>query len=296
MVSPSTRRVIGAAGVLLLLLFTAHAQTAALARRAAFPAEGDALYLPRPSALAAMSLGHTELAADLVFLRAIAYFGSELAGTRNYQWLDNYLDTIVKLDPTWKMPYQWAGVATMYNGAKITNEAVMASSHFLALGVKQFPDDWNLSFMLGFNYFFELKTTDPAQKARWRRIGGEYVQRAALAGGAPSWVPLLAATIFEQEGEEEAAIRHLEQVYVTAQDPDVRQQVHNRLLSLHAKVDFDWISRAHERFTEEWQNTVPYASPDFFAVLGPAPGARLDWKSLAPGGPPAPALPFEPGQ
>lgn len=269
-------------GCAALWLATVKSQDRALAQRRHFPADEDALYLPRPSALRAMSLGHHELTADLVFLRAIIYFGAQFHARGEYTWLDNYLDTIVALDPEWKTPYRWAGVATMYNGRQITNASVLASNHFLSLGVKQFPDDWNLAFMLGFNYLFELKTTDPAQKAKWKAIGAEYVRHAALVGGAPSWVPLLAATIMEEEGQEEAAVRHLEQVYLTAQDEDVRQQVKNRLVSLHAKLDFARIQSEREAFTRSWRATVPYASPDFFAVLGAAPSARLDLAALAP--------------
>lgn len=279
---PWLRAVVVVLGCAALWLATVKAQDAALAQRKHFPAEEDALYLPRPSALRAMSLGHHELTADLVFLRAIIYFGAQFHADRKYTWLDNYLDTIVALDPEWKTPYRWAGVATMYNGRAITNDEVLASNHFLSLGVKQFPDDWNLAFMLGFNYLFELKTTDAALEAKWKAIGAEYVRHAALVGGAPSWVPLLAATIMEQEGQKEAAVRHLEQVYLTAQDEAVRQQVKNRLVSLHAKLDFARIQSERDKFTREWRATAPYASPDFFAVLGAAPSPRLDLAALAP--------------
>ena len=57
---------------------------------------------------------HHELAADLTFLRAIIYFGAQMKARGEYRWLDNYLDTIVALDPHWKTPYRWAGVAGTY--------------------------------------------------------------------------------------------------------------------------------------------------------------------------------------
>src|SRR5689334_18178608 len=131
MLNRHARRGLTAAGVFLLVAATVTAEDAALRRRARFAAEDDVLYLPRASALRALSFGHHELAADLVFVRALVYFGGQMAQKGRYPWLDNYLDTIVALDPTWKTPYRWAGVATMYNGREITNEAVAASTHFL---------------------------------------------------------------------------------------------------------------------------------------------------------------------
>ena len=263
-----------------LVAATVLSQDAALDKRSKFPAETDQLYLPRPGALKKMSLGHHELTADMVFIRAIIYFGSQLAGQRDYRWLENYLDTIVQLDPEWKTPYRWAGVATMYDGRAITNQSVMQSSHFLELGVKQFPDDWNLAFMLGCNYLFELRTDDPAQKAEWKRIGGEYVRHAALVGGAPPWVPLLAATILKEGGDQEAAARHLEEVYLSTPDPATREEVRKRLMSLASQVDLAKVEQARAKLETAWRATVPYAPADFFLALGYTPSPRMDWRSL----------------
>ena len=274
-----------AAGVLLLgaalvggLVFV---EDAGNRRRAQFPAGDDVLYLPQPSALHALALGHDELAADLVFIRGLVYFGSQLEQKGDYRWLENYLDTITKLDPRWKTPFRWAGVATMYNGKPITNQAVMLSNHFLERGVQQFPDDWELPFMLGCNYLFELHTDDPKQKDEWRRIGGEWVRHAAIVGGAPSWVPLLAATIMRQEGREEAAVRHLEEVYVSTQDERTREQLRNELLALHAKFDLAREGRERAAFDKE-RATLPYVPADLFVAIGSPRPARMDVAALSP--------------
>lgn len=282
MVSTNARRGLAAAGVFLLLAGVVVTQNAAVARRSRFPAGDDTLYLPRPSALRALSLGHTELMADLVFIRALIYFGSQMEQKGEYRWLDNYLDTITELDPKWKTPYRWAGVATMYNGRTITNDMVMASNHFLELGVRQFPEDWELPFMLGCNYLFELHTSDPRQKDEWRGTGGEWVRHAAIVGGAPAWVPLLAATIMRQEGQEEAAVRHLEEVYVSTQDEKTRQEVRNRLIGLHAKIDFARETRERQAFERAWKATLPYAPADFFVAVGPPAPPRMDPAALSP--------------
>ncbi len=282
MANQNARRGMTAAGVLLLLVALVFAQDAANRRREAFPAGEDLLYLPQPSALHAIALGHDELAADLVFIRGLVYFGSQLEQKGEYRWLENYLDTITRLDPRWKTPFRWAGVATMYNGKPITNQAVMLSNHFLERGVRQFPDDWELPFMLGANYLFELHSSDPKQQEEWRRTGGEWVRHAAIVGGAPSWVPLLAATIMHQEGQDEAAIRHLEEVYVSTQDERTRTEVRNRLLTLHAKIDLAREERERAAFEQAWHATMPYAPPDLFVAVGAPRPPRMDVAALSP--------------
>jgi hypothetical protein len=281
MASPSARRGLAAAGALLLLVATGLLQDAAQRGRGRLSPEADLLYLPRASALRVMSLGHRELAADLVFIRAIIYFGAQMGGDKQYRWLENYLDTIVALDPAWKTPYRWAGVATMYNGRTITNESVTRSSHFLELGTRRFPSDWELPFMLGCNYLFELHTDDAEQRRRWRRQGAEWVRHAALVGGGPAWVPLLAATILKQEGLDEAALHHLEAVYLSTRDEQTRQEVRNRLLALHSRIDFLREARQRDEFERGWKRTLPYAPPELYTLIGPRPSPRLDLPTLA---------------
>jgi hypothetical protein len=271
-----------AAGILFLLVALVVTQDAALGRRARFPAGEDILYLPRPAALRAMVLGHGELAADLVFVRGLVYFGTQIEEKGEHRWLENYLDTITELDPRWKTPYRWAGVATMYNGKPITNRMVMMSNQFLERGVRQFPDDWELPFMLGCNYLFELKTDDARQRDEWRQKGGEWVRHAAIVGGAPPWVPLLAATIMQKEGQEEAAVRHLEEVYVSTQDEATRAEVRNRLLSLHAKIDLAREERERAAFNAAWRATLPYAPADLFVAVGAPRPPRMDVAALSP--------------
>jgi hypothetical protein len=279
--STTRRSLMIAAGVCFLVGATLVTQNLALARRARFAADEDLLFLPRSSALRALSLGHNELMADLLVIRALVYFGSELTRHGDFRWLENYLQTAVDLDPNWRAPYKWAGVATMYNGTAITNESVMLSSHFLELGTQHFPSDWELSFMLGCNYLFELHPKDPAQAAAWRSQGAEWVRHAAIVGGAPPWVPLLAATILRKEGQEEAAVRHLEEVYLTTEDERTRQEVKNRLLALKAQLDFGKEERERAAFQSLWKQNLPYAPADFFVVVGAKPSARMDLDELS---------------
>ena len=95
MITQNARRGLTAAGVLLLVVAPRlRRRRGQLARRAAFPAGEDVLYLPQLSALHALSLGHDEVVADLVFIRGLVYFGSQMEQKGEYRWLDNYLDTI----------------------------------------------------------------------------------------------------------------------------------------------------------------------------------------------------------
>ena len=250
-------------------------------QRAALSDAADLLVLPRSSALRALSLGHHELAADLVYMRAVIYFGTETAGQKRFDWLDNYLQTVVDLDPEWKTPYRWAAVATMYNGQTITRANVELSSRFLRAGIAHFPSDWELPFMLGCNLTFEMKPKDAAEKARLTAEGAEWFRRASLVGGAPPWAALLAATIYRKEGREDAAIHHLEQVYYTATDDRTREAVRNRLIALKTKIDFERETAERTRFENSWHAEFPYVSSHLYVLLGEARSPTMDWRAMS---------------
>ncbi len=274
-------------GIPLLLLAIAiplalYAQSALHDRREQLPSDDDVLYLPRPAVLRALSLGHHELAADLVFVRAVVYFGSQMTLRRDFRWLDNYLSTIVELDPQFEKPYRWAAVATMYNGKAITRAAVLASNHFLELGMKAFPNRWEYPFMMGCNFLFELHPVDEVERARFQRIAADYMQRAALVGGGPAWVPLLAATILRKEGEQDAAIRHLEEVYAATQDETTREEVRRRLMGLRSQVEVARAAADRKRFDDARKQSYPYMPPDLFVLVGEKRRAQLDYRQLAP--------------
>ena len=262
------RAVLAALGATLLsLLLWTHAQL--LYRRASLPPETDLLYLPRTEVVRVAALGHTELAADLVWVRAVVYAGEQIGHHGKMKWLDRYLETIVALDEAFKRPYKWAGVITMYNGHTITNEMVRDSNHYLSLGEQRFGDDWEFPFMLGCNYLHEMKTDDPAQKTEWKRMGAEYIRKAALLRGSPPWLPILAATLYTRQGQEDVAIRHLEEVYASTEDPQVRQEVLYKLRQLKASSDARHIEETRAELDRGRKAWAPYAPTDLYILVGP---------------------------
>ena len=244
------------------------------------PPEDDLLFLPRANAIRTMSLGQHELAADIVYLRAVLYFGAQVTGAHQFGWLENFLQTVVELDPRWKKPYRWAGVATMYNGLPITQDRVLASSRFLRQGIERFPSDWEMPFMLGCNLLFEMKPKSEAERVKNTAEGAEWIRRSALVGGAPPWAALLAATILRREGQEDAALHHLEQVYYATSDERTREEVKHRLISLKAKIDFDREGKERAKLEASWRDNFPYVPSDIFVLLGPNTTPQLDWHSM----------------
>jgi hypothetical protein len=260
---------------------TARALDAALALRAEWPREVDTLVLPRSSVLGVMSLGHRELAADLVAARANIYFGTQLATHAEQRRLAEALNTAVDLDPRFHRLYLRGAAMLVYTGGAFTVDSFLQANHLLERGERAFPGDWELPFQRGFNLLYELPRLVPATDPRasdWRQRGAEALRAAALLDGAPPWLPNLTARLASTEGGQELAIRHLEHVYAVTSNEETRAEIARQLQHLRGqRASVDLVEGAADlaRLVREG---YPYAPEAFSVIMGPRlkPGVDLD--------------------
>lgn len=242
------------------------------ALRADWPPEADTFYLPPSSALRVASLRHTELLADLIHARANVYFGTQLHARMPTKWLAKYLHSAIDLDPQFHRLYLAGAAMLIYNGQPIRPDMVLASIEVLERGRKTFPFDWEFPFQMGFDYLFELPQDageDDPRVPGWRQKGVELLRQAALYEQVPYYVPTLVARMLTKSGGEELAIRHLEQAYAVAVNPEARDQIKNKLLSLREQRLSAQLEESAKAFEEMVADRIP-GSPEAFAlVVGP---------------------------
>jgi hypothetical protein len=250
----------------------------ASARRATWPPEADTFYLPSSRTLRALSLGHHELAADLVAARGNVYFGTQIMSKGEQRWLAPYVNTAVDLDPHFHRLYVSGAAMLIYTGKTITLEAVQAATALLERGVDTFPLDWELKFQIGFNYLFELPRlvqADDPRVPQWRQKGVEALRQAALFEGIPDWLPNLVARVLTKDGSQDLAIRHLEQAYAVATSEEARTQIRFKLVQLKGQQATRQLEEEKQRFDERNQQRYPYA-PEAFSVIAPRRDRAID--------------------
>jgi hypothetical protein len=244
----------------------------ALALRADWPAEDDTLALPSAGALRVASLGHTEVAADLVAARTYVYFGAQVAAHGDSRWLERYLTTALELDPSFHGLYKRGATMLVYTGKAFSVDALLAADRILTRGVRAFPSDWEIWFQQGFNLLFELPPLageDDPRVPAWRQRGVEALRQATLLDGVPPWLPNLAAQMLTKQGGQELALRHLEQTYAVTSDEATREQIRRKLASLRDTT----VAAALEREAADLQKLVddryPYAPEAYSLIAGP---------------------------
>ncbi len=233
----------------------------------------DVYYLPPAEWLPAMSLGHEEALADLLWMRALIYFGDELEHRGRVRHVFGYADAILELDPGFRDVYRWAGTVGMYRPAGHTAEDVREAVAYLERAVRQFPDDGELAWDLGASYAYELAPLieDEEEKERLRELGVEHMQAAARLSAGPHWLVLSNATQLERLGRTEQAIRHLEEMYAYVDDPDTRRQIEIRLEMARSQAYAEAFRRFHEEQAERHRRDFPYLDATLYLLVGPRP-------------------------
>ncbi|HWR97265.1 MAG TPA: hypothetical protein VN317_02505 [Candidatus Methanoperedens sp.] len=178
------------------------------------------LYLPSGRHLKAFALGFPDVAADLLWIRAIGYFGGHALTDREYPWLHNILDQVTNLDPVFRFPYVFGGITLA-----IDEKTSERSTALLRKGMTQYPGDWRFPFYIGFNAFYHRQ--DPARAAT-------YMRYAASLPGSPEYLPRLAASLTAETGRVEAAIRFLETLAEGARDESARATILQKIEELRA--------------------------------------------------------------
>jgi len=241
----------------------------------------DVYYLPPSVWLRVFSLGHEEALADLVWMKALIYYGNEIVNRGDVAHVFDYGDAIVTLDPHFAAAYPWVGGSALYRtGAPTARDGERAVA-FMIRGLRYFPDDPELHWEIGATLSYELPPllTTAEAKADARQRGLPYLQTAARLGGGPPWLALTNVTQLSRLGRTEQAIRHLEEVYATVRDDDTREQLASALARLRSEAYAQAFAATQRELEERWRRDAPYLSPTMYLMVSPwtDTDARTRW-------------------
>jgi len=210
------------------------------------------LYLPSGRYVNAAALGFDELLADILWMRAVVYFGQQYVTTRNYEWLFHMIDMVTTLDPLYKIAYQFGGVILAW---EVKN--VEKSNIILERGMKNFPDYWFFPWHLGFNYLFFLDKPDLALN---------YLEQALRLPRHPGYLASLVGRLHQKTGKREIALKFLVEGYPDAITDTVKEVYIQRLKDLLPERDYLSLVSQVEHYKQEHgsypKEIKPYFRPE----------------------------------
>lgn len=179
------------------------------------------LYLPSGRFLKEISLGYEQLAADMVWLSAVQYYGEYRMGDHDLAYFRALIDIVTSLDPNFTFAYIFGALVTCED-LETFDEGI----DILRKGMAWNPTAWQLPFEIGFLYYIERADYDMA---------AHYFDLASRLPGSSALARRFAAFVYSRAGHIENSIRMWEEMKRTAEDPFMRELAARYLQKLRAK-------------------------------------------------------------
>jgi tetratricopeptide (TPR) repeat protein len=235
----------------------------------------DVYALPSPEQTVGVSLGYRAALADLIYANTLVAYGIRSHERRQFEFVGNYLDTVIALDPTLRETYYFADTLLTLQTVRPPLANYEKAREILERGLEQFPYDPELWLVAG-QYVAYLAPSafagDPEKQEQWRTAGARLLARACELGADDRVLTrkcIGAARALNRAGEQEATIRFLERLLALSDDPAIRAKARAMLESLVGhRLDASLASR-RSRFEQLRQAELPFVDPDLYLLLGP---------------------------
>jgi hypothetical protein len=245
----------------------------------------QAPYAPSPTAAPFVALGYREMAADVLMVRMIGYFGAYYDTEADA--VASLSEAIVALDPSFRRVYD-IGPNAMTIAEKGVNQSIyLRALAILERGMREFPASWQLPMLAGQMYIQDLVTKDEAQQRAWVERGVLLIESAIRKPGAPIEAAEWASFVRTKLGQRDRAIQGLRELLLVTDDPRAREGLMKRLLQIEEGDAGEIASElilAKARFEKEWLRDRPAVKPSMYLLIGPRIQPGFDLTDLATGG------------
>jgi hypothetical protein len=251
----------------LCALGIALAQPALAAQVRAVKARDDVVALPPPAELRAATLGYKSAAADLLWAKLVVEYGIRSHEKRPFPEVTRYIDSILALDPEYKLLYEFLDTILVYTGTGGTRQDAITARRYFEQGTRARPYDPEMWLRYGqFTAFLGPSFLKDKQEIEaWRRDGALAIMRAVELGADPDR-SLAASTLLRQAGATKANIEGLQRAYAMTDNEETRRQIRHKLVQLQASLDAETAGSVVEH---EQRTCYPFLSKGQTLLIGP---------------------------
>lgn len=201
------------------------------------------LWFQSGALLKKISLGFDNLLADIYWMRAVVYYGSQRRADekdRNFDLLDPLLTLVTTLDPQFRVAYRFGAIflTEAYPSGPGRPDRAIA---LLERGLAANPNGWEYLHDIGFVHYWWLRDYEAA---------GQWFEKAGQLPRAPEWLAPLAATTLARGGDRQSS-RLLWSQLLESSDADwLKRNAQRSLFQLDAMDVIDQLNLVSQRFAE----------------------------------------------
>ena len=205
------------------------------------PRTEDFKYLPSGKFLKTAAIAYDELLADILWIKALTYFGGHYITDMRYDWLYHILDITTTLDPCFEDPYEFGGVVL----SQVMGD-VKESTALLKKGIKNVPQNhkryWYLYFFTAFNYMYSQHDYSTAAR---------YLEQAARFPKSPAYLPLLVSRLYANAESPDVAISFLKEMLLSTKSPEIQEKLARRIKEVMVERDLRILEQVRDNFLNQ---------------------------------------------
>ncbi len=197
-------------------------------------------YFPSGKFLKPVVIEYENFVADLVWLRAIQYYGHHLMTDRRYTWLGHIFNILTQLDPKFVGAYRFGGMTLAWD-AREPEEAIK----LLRRGMRLNPLRWEFPFDIAFIYYMILKDYERA---------GDYFY---LAGRMPEtwgisqrWA---AFSYGKSENRRDFGKIIFQDLYQSTKNPEMKKIARRGLKFIKREEDIDYLQGGVDKYYQKYK-------------------------------------------
>ena len=183
----------------------------------------ELMYFPSGELLRVVTLGNELMAADLVWLRGVQYYGEHRLGDKRFPWIGHIFDVATRLDPRFVNAYLF-GALVLADGGEDVHQAIALMKRGLAAN----PDSHLLAFEIGFHYHVFLRDFERA---------ASYYRRALQMDGCPAFVKRFAAFTLDRSNRPGEALLLWQEIAAECDNPILQRLATERMAEAISELE-----------------------------------------------------------
>ncbi|MGD8394126.1 MAG: hypothetical protein PVF43_01490 [Candidatus Eiseniibacteriota bacterium] len=186
-------------------------------------ADRELMYFPSGKLLDVLCFGNATLAADLVWLRGLQYYGHHRLTDGRFDHIGHIFDVATSLDPHFTNAYVFGGLVLAAEGRDVEG-----GIRFMRRGLAENPDSYELAFEIGFLYHVGLRDFGHA---------AYFYRRALRHPDCPEHVRRFAAYACEKIALNDEAVELWQEILRTSTQPAMRRLAEERIAMIEGVLD-----------------------------------------------------------
>jgi tetratricopeptide (TPR) repeat protein len=196
--------------------------------------------------LKVFSLGNKRFFSDILWVQTLLESDEEHYKQKDLNsWMFIRFNNVAELDPMFYQNYLWGGIYL-----SIIKDDRLGAAEIFEKGLKYYPEDYDLIYNAGFNYYAQLENYKRAY---------ELFLKIQHHPKAPAFLPTLTAKIkFQHDFDYDGTIAFLLDQYKIAKDQMIISKIEKNLYALKAEKDLKCLNEGKENCDLKDIKGTPY--------------------------------------